>query len=687
MFKQETKKRIEKLKQVINYHRYLYHVLDKQEISDAALDALKHELFQLEQKYPEFITPDSPTQRVEGRPLKKFKKHLHQKPMLSIEDVFEEAELKNWVEHLKRLIPGQEYDFFAEMKIDRFAISLIYKNGIFFHGSTRGDGKIGEDVTQNLRTIESIPLQLEIPKNFKQLIKKGEIEIRGEVYMEKNDFQKFNILKKEKGEPLYSNPRNLAAGSIRQLDSKLANQRPLKFLAYDLATNLGQTNHEQEHKILSVLGFKTDAGKKCKNISEIIDYWQQIEKHRDKFPFQIDGIVLSVNDNFLFQKLGVVGKGYRGSRALKFAAKQAVTQVLEIKFQVGRTGAIVPIAILKPISIEGVIITRATLHNEDQVKRLGLKIKDTVIIERAGDVIPAVIKVLHKMRTGEEKKFLFPRNCPACQSELFKSTNEAVWKCPNENCQARRREFLEHFVSKKAFDIKGLGVKIIDCLMDKNLISDASDLFELKQGDLIPLERFAEKSSKNLINAIHQKKQISLAKFIYSLGIFGVGEETTSLLVKQFSIFLDAKQTPRRVAFQFSIKDFIRQAKSFSLNELEQMHNIGSKTAQNIYVWFHNEQNIKFLEKLEKANIKIKIQKSLKQKLSDKNFVFTGTLKFLTREQAKEKIRNLGGDIHETISLNIDFLVAGENPGSKLKKAQKLGIKIIKEKEFLNFVK
>jgi DNA ligase (NAD+) len=676
--------------------------LDKQEISDAALDALKHELFQLEQKYPELITPDSPTQRVGGQALEKFKKVLHKKPMLSIEDVFGEAELRDWEEHLKRLIPEQEYDYFAEMKIDGFAISLIYKNGIFFQGSTRGDGKIGENVTQNLKTIESIPLRLEIrpfaksfgmeasqyalpllvTKNLSHLIENGEIEIRGEVYMEKNDFQKINILQEERGEPLYSNPRNLAAGSIRQLDPKLANQRPLKFLAYDLATDLGQTEHEQEHKILSILGFKTDVGKKCENLSEIIDYWQQIEKKREDFSFQIDGIVISVNDNFLFQKLGVVGKGYRGNRAFKFAAKQAVTQVLEIKFQVGRTGAIVPVAILKPVLVEGVIITRATLHNEEQIKRLGLMVGDTVVVERAGDVIPAIIKVLIEMRFGKEKKIQFPINCPSCQSKLFKPESEAIWKCPNENCQARRREFLEHFVSKKAFDIRGLGPKIIDCLIAQNLLSEPSDFFKLKQGDLIPLERFAEKSSENLIKAIQQKKQISLAKFIYSLGIFGVGKETSKLIASKFQIS----------NFKFLIKNFIKQAKNFSLNELEQMPNIGQKTAQSIYDWFHGEQNIKFLEKLEKANIQIEIQKSLiqkslSQKLNGKKFVFTGTLKSLTREQAKERIYNLNGNVLETIFSNTDFLVAGENPGSKLKKAQKLGIKILEEKEFLNFVK
>ncbi|MBU2579070.1 NAD-dependent DNA ligase LigA [Patescibacteria group bacterium] len=676
--KQETKKRIEKLKQVINYHRYLYHVLDKQEISENVLDSLKHELFLCEQKYPEFITSDSPTQRVGGTPLPKFKKVFHQKPMLSIEDVFDEKELSDWEVFLKRLATGESFNYFGEMKIDGFAISLIYKNGIFFQGSTRGDGKIGEDVTQNLKTIESIPLRLEIHKksfipsvvveNLKRLMEKGELEIRGEVYMEKNDFQKYNALRKEKNEQVYSNPRNLAAGSIRQLDPKLASQRPLKFLAYDLVANLGQTKHNQEHKILSALGFKTDAGKKCETLSEIMDYWQNIVKKREDFPFQIDGIVISVDDNFLFQKLGVAGKSPRGVRAFKFAAKQAVAQVLEVKFQIGRTGAITPIAILKPISIEGVTITRATLHNEDQIRRLGLKIGDTVVVERAGDVIPAIIKVLWEMRIGEEKEIFFPKNCPACQSKLFKPEGEVVQKCSNENCQARTREFLEHFVSKKGFDIEGLGPKIIDCLMDKNLISEPVDIFELKQGDLIPLERFAEKSAENLIKAIAEKKEISLAKFIYALGIFGVGEETSQFLAEHFFCLENLKKA--------------------NLQELQNLKNIGPKTANSIYSFFLQKEKLDFIEELKDGGVKIinPVATNKAKKLQNKTFVFTGTLKSLPRETAKDKIRDLGGNVSESISSSADFLVIGEKPGSKLKKAQKLGIKIIEEKEFLNLL-
>ena len=506
MDRREAKNRIEKLKKVIKRHRYLYHVLDREEISPEILDSLKHELYQLEQEYPEFVTSDSPTQRVAGQPLKVFKKVRHSVPMLSIEDVFSEKEIQDWEDYLKKLEVPAQIDYFCELKIDGFAISLIYENGVFVQGATRGDGKTGENATQNLKTIESIPLEIgfhrklepkfkDIEERLEKLIKRGRIEIRGEVYMEKKDFEKFNALRKKEGKNVFANPRNLAAGSIRQLDSKLTASRPLKFLAYDLITDIGQTKHSQEHQILPILGFKTDEGKECKNLREVIDFWRQAALKRDNFPFQIDGIVVSINDNSLFSKLGIAGKSPRGIRALKFSPQQATSRILDIKIQIGRTGAVTPIAFLKPTEIGGTTISRATLHNEDQIKKLGVKIGDTVVIERAGDVIPAVIKVLVELRTGKEKKFGMPKNCPVCQTKLTKPEEEVVWRCPNINCPARKREFLHHFASKKAFDIKGLGPKVISQLVDENLVSEPSDIFTLTEGDLIPLERFGKKSA------------------------------------------------------------------------------------------------------------------------------------------------------------------------------------------------
>ncbi|OGZ18130.1 MAG: DNA ligase (NAD(+)) LigA, partial [Candidatus Nealsonbacteria bacterium RBG_13_36_15] len=543
MTKEEAKKRIEKLKKVINHHRYLYHVLDKQEISDAALDSLKHELYQLEQQFPKLITVDSPTQRVAGEPQKQFKKVEHKSPMFSLEDIFSEKELQDWEDYLKRLEPSTQFEYFVELKVDGFAITLIYENGVFKTGSTRGDGKIGEDVTQNLKTIESIPLKLELKKSIldkkiqeslKKAIKRGKFEVRGEVFMEKASFERLNKELLKKGEKTYSNPRNLAAGSIRQLNPKLTASRPLKFLAYDTVSDTGQSKHSEEHQILFSLGFKTDKGKICKNLSEIVDFWRNTAKKREILPFQIDGVVINVNNNALFSKLGVAGKSPRAARAFKFSPKQATTRVLDIKLQIGRTGAVTPVAVLKPVKVSGVTITRATLHNEDEIKRLGIKIGDTVIVERAGDVIPDIAKVLIDLRTGKEKDFHFPKNCPSCLTKLKKILGEVLWRCPNENCPARKRENLYHFVSKKAFNIDGVGPKIIDKLVDEKIITQAADIFALKEGDLIPLERFAEKSAKNLIESIRNSKNISLTKFIFSLGIRHVGEETANDLADYF---------------------------------------------------------------------------------------------------------------------------------------------------------
>jgi len=681
MRKEEAEKRIEKLKKAINHYRYLYHALDKQEISDAALDSLKHELKQLEEQHPEFITPDSPTQRIGGEPLKEFKKIDHKVLMLSIEDIFSEKELENWQDYLKRLAPSAQLEYFTEFKIDGFAITLIYQNGVFTTGATRGNGRTGEDVTQNLKTIESIPLHLEIKKKLsdknienrlEKLIEKGKIEIRGEVYMNKVDFEKFNQQRIKRSLVPYSNPRNLAAGSIRQLDPKLAASRPLKFLAYDIVTDMGQKKHSEDHQILPALGFKTDPGRICKNMDRVVDFWRETAKKRETLLFQIDGIVITVDDNAIFRKLGVVGKSPRGIRAFKFSPKQATTKVLDIKVQLGRTGAVTPIAYLSPVEVEGVTITRATLHNEGEIKRLGIKIGDTVIIERAGDVIPAVAKTLPELRTGKEKEFHFPKACPVCGSKLRKPTGEAIWRCPNLKCPARKRENIYFFASKKAFDIEGLGPKIIDKLVDENLISGAVDLFELKEGDLIPLERFAEKSAKNLIEAIQKSKKISLIRFIYSLGIRYVGEETAISLAGYFGS--------------------IDKLKKASKEDLEKVPDIGEKVSESVYNWFQTKQNQKFINDLLRVGVKVEKPalyqtKGSGAKLKGKTFVLTGFLESMSRLEAERKVRLLGGHPSSSISKQTDYLLVGSEPGSKLEKAKKLGVKTINEKEFLEMIK
>lgn len=714
MAKNEAKKRIEKLRKVINHHRYLYHVLDKQEISDSALDSLKHELYKLEQEFPEFVSPDSPTQRIGGQPLKEFKKVAHKIPMLSIEDVFSEEELGDWEKYIKRLLPEVQFEYFVESKIDGFAITLIYEKGILVCGATRGDGKVGEDVTQNLKTIESIPLKLEINyplkfalldpeksvfqagdkksvslrlnknsvfhggdltgftnKEIKERIEKmrkdGKIEIRGEVYMEKRDFEKLNRTLEKNGQKTYANPRNLAAGSIRQLDPKLAASRPLKFLAYDIITEFGQKKHSKEHQILPILGFKTEPGKICKNLVEIVNFWREIAKKRESLPFQIDGLVINVNDNSFLQKLGVVGKSPRGLRAFKFSPKQATTMILAVNFQVGRTGAVTPIAELKPVQVGGITITRATLHNENEIKRLGTRIGDTVIVERAGDVIPAIAKVLTELRTGKEKKINFPITCPVCKTKLKKPIEEAVWRCKNLLCPARKKERLYYFASKKAFNIDGLGPKIVDHLVEENLISKAPDVFTLAEGDLIPLERFAEKSAKNLVEAIQKSKKIPFHCFIYSLGIRHVGEETAISLADYFGD--------------------INKLKAVSQKDLEKIPDVGGKVSESIYNWFKEKQNQKLIEDFFKAGVKILPPEKMGKRLEGETFVLTGTLSTLTRHEAERKIRMLGGHPSGSISKLTNYLVAGKEPSSKLLKAKSLGIKIINEKEFLELLK
>ena len=688
----DIKKKIESLRQKLRHHDYMYYVLTQPEISDKEYDDLMKKLKDLEEKYPEFKTDDSPTQRVGGGILEGFKTVKHRQKMVSLDNTYSFEELKDWQEYLQRLEPAAEFEFFSELKIDGFAITLIYENGIFLAGATRGDGKIGEDVTQNLKTIESIPLSLEIrrklpeneeiAKNLQKLIEKGKIEIRGEVYMEKKAFEKFNEEQRKRSLAPFANPRNLAAGSIRQLNPKLAASRPLKFLAYDIVTDFGQEKHSQEHRILTALGFKTDPGRECQSLQETVEFWREVAKKRETLPFLIDGIVINIDDNSLFKKLGVVGKSPRGSRAFKFAPQQATTVIEDIKLQVGRTGAVTPVAHLKPVQVGGVTITRATLHNEDEIKRLGVKIGDTVIVGRAGDVIPDVVKVLPDLRTGKEREFHFPKNCPVCEAKLERKDREVVWRCPNPNCGARKRESLYHFTSKKAFDIEGLGPKIIDQLFDENLISSAPDLFELKEGDLIPLERFAEKKTQNIIEAIQNSEKIPLVRFIYALGIRHVGEETAINLANYLSSVSEDGDK-----MKFHRLGSIEKLKKTTKEELEKIPDIGPEVSESIYDFFQEKRNQKLIDDLIRAGVKILTPERVGKKLTGRTFVLTGTLETITREEAKEKIRLLGGEISETVSKKTNYIIVGKKPGSKYERAKELGVKTINEKEFLHLIK
>lgn len=690
MTKQEAKIRAEKLKAAINKYRYQYHVLNRLAIPEAALDSLKHELYKLEQQFPELITPDSPTQRVAGKPLEKFAKVAHKVLMLSLEDVFSEQELGDWLERIKKLAPRDKYDFFAELKIDGFAVSLEYENGVLKSGSTRGDGKIGEDVTANLKTIDSLPLRLEIleelpsekiKSSLEKILKNGVLEVRGEVYMAKKAFEKANAEQKKSGLPPYANPRNTAAGSIRQLNPKIAASRELDFLAYELATDCGETTHEEKHRICRALGFKTDESARfCEGLPEVVRFWKEILEKREKLPHLIDGIVVNVNNNALFKKLGVIGKTPRASVAFKFPAAEAATIVEDIKIQIGRTGTLTPVAHLKPVSVGGVTVSRATLHNEDEIKRLEIKIGDTVIVQRAGDVIPDIVKVLKELRTGKEKTFYFPKKCPSCGGKIVRPAGEAAHRCLNQKCPARKREHLYHFVSKKGFDIAGLGPKIIDQLSEEGLIGGAADIFSLKEGDLLPLERFAETSAKKLVESIQSRKKIAPEKFIFSLGIPHVGEESAIDLSK----ILSAGKTIK------SPDDLLAAASEFKTADWEKIKDIGPVVAKSLYDWFHNARNAALLNKFSQAGVILEIKRfkaAKTAKLKDLAFVLTGELSTLSRGEAKEKIRELGGDVSESVSKKTSYVVAGENPGSKLAKAKRLGVKIINEREFLKLLK
>ncbi|MBU2545423.1 NAD-dependent DNA ligase LigA [Patescibacteria group bacterium] len=651
MNKQQSKQRIEKLKKAIKHHRYLYHVLDKQEISDEALDSLKKELFDLEQKFPEFVTSDSPTQRIGGKPLDRFEKVKHPYPMLSFNDAFSQEDMQDWLKRISKLLSAEEIkkiDFYCELKIDGLAIELIYDNNNFKIGATRGDGKIGENVTQNLKTIDAIPLNL-----------KKDVVVRGEVFIPKKVFKKF---KKE-----YANPRNLAAGSLRQLDPKITASRKLDSYIYDII-NPEIDTHEEKHEVLKKLGFKTNPyNKHCRDLSEVFKFYKHIYKIRDKIPYEIDGVVVIVNPNKLFDKLGVVGKAPRGAIAYKFPAMQKTTIIKAIEVQIGRTGALTPVAYLKPVEVGGAVVSRATLHNEDEIRRLDVKIGDTVVIERAGDVIPDIVKVLPELRTGKEKEFKMPKHCPICGGGVIKPEGEVVSRCSNKNCFAQRKEFFNHFVSKQAFDIEGVGPSVIDQLIEKGLISDPADLFKLDTRIMASLDRLGKKSAENFVKAVAEKKEITLPRFIYALSIRNVGEETAQDLASHFHSL-----------------DKIKVA---SLLELENIHDIGPVVAKSIYDWFNNKRNIEYLDKLKTVGVTIARRGEVSSpKLKNKTFVLTGSLNSMTRDEAKQKIRNLGGNISGSVSKETDYVVAGLSPGSKYDKAKELGIKILNEKQFISLI-
>ncbi len=696
---EQIKKRIEKLKEEINKHNYYYHVLDRPEISDEAYDDLFKELRLLEDKHPELKDENSPTQRVGGKVMEGFKKVKHQKKMLSLNDLKTKEEFRDWEVRIKKLMKNislkDESEYYVEYKFDGLSISLVYEKGVFSLGATRGDGEIGEEVTENLKTVRTIPLKISNQKQIETVLKKynkecllkdilnkldKKIEIRGEIIIAKKDFELINKEQQKNDLPMYANPRNLAAGSIRQLNSLITRNRKLIFYSHGLATDLGQKSHSEAHIILEALGFKTynDINKICYGSSDVFNFYDKVLEKRNELSFEIDGIVITVNGNSLFDSLGYIGKGPRGAIAFKFPPIEGVTKILEVKWQVGRTGVLTPVAFLKPIKIGGVKVSRASLHNKEEIGRLNIKAGDSVVVTRSGDVIPKVLKVLKDLRQGDEKNIIIPKKCPMCDHETSLDSSGILIRCNYRKCPGKNEEFLNHFVSRGGFDIKGLGDKILKKLVDESLVTDVADLFDLKEGDLKILERFGEKSSQNIIKSIEKAKTININKFIFALGIPNIGKESALLIAKRL----------QKEGEINSPKQLIKFAQNLTLADFDDLPDFGEKMAQSVFEYFNNKHTEEVFEKLNQFGVKILSEKKIvNQKLNELKFLFTGELKTMSREQAKDQVEKRGGIVKESVIKDLDYLVVGENPGSKLAKAEKLKIAILTEDQFLKLLK
>ncbi len=658
----EARERAQKLRQLIDRYRYEYHVLDTSEISDDALDSLKRELFAIEQEHPELVTPDSPTQRVAGAVLEGFGKVEHPGRMISLNDVFSEAEFRAWLERLENFL-GHAYEgsFYCDLKMDGLAIELRYRDGLLVQASTRGDGMVGEDVTQNIKTVDAIPLRLRGEGSFPK-----EVLVRGEVFLKKSEFDRINRESERDGEKIYANPRNLAAGAVRQLDPAITASRKLSFYGYSLLGTDGQyggevATHHEEYGLLKAWGIPTNPhGVVARDVAGVLEFYRQWEQKRDGLDYEFDGTVISLDDNAVYRSAGVVGKSPRGAVAFKFAPRQAQTIVEDIIVQVGRTGVLTPVAVLAPVNIGGTTVTRATLHNMDEIERLGVMIGDTVVVGRAGDVIPDILRTLPELRTGSERVFVMPKRCPACESYIVQSEGQVAFRCVNPECPSKRREAIYHFVSRHALNIDGVGPKIIDALMDAGLISDAADLYTLEATAFENLDRFGELSSRNIVAAIAARRSIPLHRFIYGLGIEHVGEETARALATHFGT--------------------LQRLHDGTPKQLEAVPDIGPVVSRSIVHWFSLAFNKKLLEKFMSAGLDITPEQGVTAGvLSGKTFVVTGTLDGMSRDEAKELIRSRGGTVSESVSKKTSYLVAGESPGSKFEKALKLGVPVLDE--------
>ncbi|MFW6022380.1 MAG: NAD-dependent DNA ligase LigA [Halanaerobiaceae bacterium] len=665
MVEENIHNRIEELREKIRYHEYRYFVLDSPEISDAEFDQLVRELQKLEDKYPELITPDSPTQRVGGQPLEGFDKVEHTVPMLSLGNAFNEGELREFANRVYKLAGTSDIEFIIEHKIDGLSAILTYEDGLYTTGATRGNGVIGEDVTENIRTIRTVPLSL--PEDINA-------EIRGEVYISKNDFEKINNKKLDQGEEPFANPRNAAAGSIRQLDPGIAAERSLSMLVYDLVRveDHDLKTHTEAMDLLKEMGFKVNWHHKCEDIEEVIDLCNEWTEKRDELPYEIDGLVIKVNNLALREKLGSTAKSPRWAIAFKFPAQQKTTVVKNIIISVGRTGALTPTAVLEPVHLAGSTVGRATLHNEDEIKRKDVRVGDHVLVQKAGDVIPEVVKVIKDKRDGNEMVFIMPEVCPVCGAEAARAEGEAVTRCTNVTaCPAQRREGIIHYISRNAMNIDGVGPALVDQLLDKGLIEDYADLYSLKMENLTPLERMGEKSARNAVEAIQESKERPLHRLVFALGIRHVGAGVARVLTGVYHSI-----------------DELSKAK---LEDLEVIEEIGPVIADSIVKFFQEEHNQKVIEKLQKQGIKMSVDKDedsveKNEEIVGKKFVFTGGMEKFTRTEAKENVLAAGGKVSSSVSKNTDFVVAGEGAGSKLDKARNLGVTILNEDQFMEML-
>lgn len=660
MAQHDVEKQIAELREQIEKHNYAYYVLDQPSISDAEYDELMRKLMELEEQYPQYKTPDSPSQRVGGAPLEAFKKVTHRVPMLSLSNAFNEGDLRDFDRRVRQEVGDVRY--VCELKIDGLAVSLRYEDGYFVQGATRGDGTTGEDITENLKTIRSLPLRLS---------KKVTIEVRGEAYMPRKSFEKLNEQRKMNGEELFANPRNAAAGSLRQLDPKVAAARQLDVFIYSVVNSeeLGLVSHSESLRYLDELGFKTNPARQvCETIDDVLAYIEQWHEQRASLPYDIDGIVIKV-DAFAQQKqLGATAKSPRWAIAYKFPAEEVVTQLVDIELSVGRTGVVTPTAILQPVRVAGTIVQRASLHNEDYIREKDIRLGDYVVIKKAGDIIPEVVRSLPERRTGKEEPFDMPTHCPACASELVRLDDEVALRCVNPQCPAQIREGLIHFVSRQAMNIDGLGEKVIAQLFEHGLVRSVADLYTLTKDQLVALERMGEKSATNLLQAIEASKQNSLERLLFGLGIRHVGAKAAKTLAEHFETMERLQQATKE--------------------ELTAIHEIGEKMADSIVTYFSKEEVKQLLERLRAYGVNM-TYKGAKQTVdisstfAGKTFVLTGTLQSMSRSEAKETIEALGGKVTGSVSKKTDVVVVGEDAGSKLEKARQLGITIWDEARFL----